>query len=514
MAARSKDVGATWILSKAKRAPRRRLPLVVTWLVAVLILGVWGLWAGPGWNPQPMTNLIIPTTSSTHITSAVPTPYLETYEVQESVHEVEGPNGQTIKVTLREPVGADGQRPGVVFLHGTGTSTHQAFTQQAHWLASAGIVAAVPDKLLDEYTTLSRNYEELAEGYHIVGDWLREQASVYQRDVGYYGESEGALVAPISVVRDQRTAFLILVSDPVMPIRDQGALAADAYLRELDAPGQIYNAIPRLISGALADGNFLYANFDPSPYHRQITVPVLMAYGTNDLSMPIVQGPIMMAEDLSEAGNSDLILRYYDGADHGLRIDGELQPAAYQDISDFINGLPSSVQMSNEVAGAQPRQDYVAQTVATPRWFGSGDAMITLLAAGVLLTVVGATMTIVGRTPILGHQQTYRGVGRPIVASSIVVILAWVAFLAYIVALANLALSYETNRWVVQGGWLFVQILALGAVYLLVRAMRIWRTKPMFTREAGANLRVLFTGQILLLFALAYWGVYPSLFSV
>lgn len=104
--------------------------------------------------------------------------------------------------------------------------------------------------------------------------------------------------------------------------------------------------------------------------------------------------------------------------------------------------------------------------------------------------------------------------GRPIIASSIVVILAWVAFLAYIVALANLALSYETNRWVVQGGWLFVQILALGAVYLLVRAMRIWRTKPMFTREAGANLRVLFTGQILLLFALAYWGVYPSLFSV
>ncbi len=512
MAARSEDVGATWVLSTAKKTSRR-VPLVVTWLVAVLILGTWGVWAGPGWNPQPMTNLVVPTMTSTHITSAIPTPYVDEFEVRESVHEVDGPNGHVLKVTLREPVGVEDQRPGVVFLHGTGTSTHQAFDQHATWLASAGIVTAVPDKILDDYDTLSRNYEELAVGYHVVADWLREQPSVYRGDVGYYGESEGALVAPISVVRDQRTAFVILVSDPVMPIREQGALAADAYLRQLGVPEQVYNAIPRLISGAIADGNFLYANFDPSPYHKQITVPVMMSYGTNDLSMPIVQGPIMVAEDLAEAGNTSLILRYYDGADHGLRIDGIHQQQPYQDIADFINGLPTSASMSTRVAGAQPRQDYVAQTVDTPRWFGSGDVMITLLASGVLLTVIGAVMTVIGSLPVLGHQQTYRGVGRPIVASSVLVLVTWVAFLAYVLAIANLALSYETNRWVVQGGWLGVEILALGAVYLLMRAMRIWRDRPMFTREAGMNLRVLFVGQTLLLFALAYWGVYPSVLS-
>lgn len=514
MAARSENVGATWILSEAKETSQRRVPQVVTWLVAVLILGAWGVWAGPGWNPQPMTNLIIPTTTSTEITSAVPTADVATFEVQESVHEVAGPNGETLKVTLREPVGVDGQGPGVVFLHGTGTATHLAFTQEAQWLASAGIVTAVPDKLVDDYTTFSRNYEELAVGYHAVADWLREQPSVYQRDVGYYAESEGALIAPISVVRDQRSAFVVLVSDPVMPIREQGALAADAYLRELGAPEQVYNAIPRLISGAIADGNFQYANFDPSPYHQQITAPVLMVYGTNDLSMPIVQGPIMLAADLAEVGNTDLLVRYYDNADHGLRIDGELQQTPYQDIADFINGLPSSIQMSPEVAGAQPRQDYVAQTVDTPRWFGSGDAMIIFLASGVLLIVVGAAMTIVGRLPIFGHQQTYRGVGRPMIASSVVILAAWAAFLAYLVAVATLALSYETNRWVVQGGWLFIQVLALVAVFLLIGALRTWRDNPMLTREAGASLRVLFLGQTLLLFALAYWGVFPSLLSI
>lgn len=100
------------------------------------------------------------------------------------------------------------------------------------------------------------------------------------------------------------------------------------------------------------------------------------------------------------------------------------------------------------------------------------------------------------------------------IASSVVILAAWAAFLAYLVAVATLALSYETNRWVVQGGWLFIQVLALVAVFLLVGALRTWRDNPMLTREAGASLRVLFLGQTLLLFALAYWGVFPSLLSI
>ncbi|VEI14114.1 Alpha/beta hydrolase family [Trueperella bialowiezensis] len=484
----------------------------MVWLLAVLILGLWGSWAGPAWNPQPMTNLIVPSTSSTEVTSAVDTPELGTYEVRETIHDVPREHGEPMRVTLREPVGAEGQRPGVVFLHGTGTSTHEAFAEHATWLASTGIVTAVPDKNLDGYSTLARDYESLADGYHDVAKWLRSQPSVYERDVGYYGESEGALIAPISTVRDPRTAFLILVSDPVMPIREQGALAADTYLREIGAPKQLYLAIPRLISGAIADGNFAYANFDPSPYHRKITVPVFMAYGTRDISMPIVQGPIMLARDLAEANNRSLLVRYYDGADHGLRIDGELQSAPYRDIADFINGLPSSVYVSDIVAGAQPRQDYVAQTVDTPRWFGSGHAMLVTLAAGVTLTIVGAGLLIVGKLPV-GARQNYQGVGRPMVTSSAAILLTWVVFIVYVVALAELALSYETNRWVVQGGWLILQILALGAVYLLVRALRIWRANRMETRWAAVSLFILTAGQTLLLFALAYWGVYPSVLN-
>ncbi len=218
-----------------------------------------------------------------------------------------------------------------------------------------------------------------------------------------------------------------------------------------------------------------------------------------------------MGESLREAGNNDLIVRYYEGADHGLRIDGELQSKPFQDISDFINGLPSSARLGPKVAGAQPRQAFTAQTLDTPRWFGSGDAMVAILASGLMLTFIGALAVLAGRFGV-GPRQDYRNVGRPILISALLVMLTWVAFLAYLVAVAMLAMSYETNRWVVQGGILAVELLGLSAVYFLVRALATWHARPMQTRRASGDLRVIFTGQILLLFALAYWGIYPSPF--
>lgn len=455
-----------------------------------------------------MTNLIVPETADTTVNAAIDTARLGTYEVAESVHEVDV-GGKTIQVTLREPIGASGQHPGVVMLHGTGTSTHKAFARETDMLTSAGVVTAVPDKLMDSYSTVSRDYEELAAGYEAVAKWLRAQDSVYSRAVGYYAQSEGALVAPIAVANDPHTQFLILVSDPVLPIREQGALAADAYLRKIGAPERLYQAIPRLISGAIADGNFLYANFDPGPYHEKIRVPVMMLYGTNDLSMPIVQGPLVLREQLADNGNDQIIVRYYQGADHSIKVDGEFVRQAYQDIADYVNGLPTTATAEPRVAGAQPHQDFVAQTVDTPRWFGSGDAMLAILFSGVLITIIGGIITVWSR-----RTQTYRGVGRPMLSSSLLIVVTWAAFLGYVVLIADLALSYEQNRWVVQGGWLIVQLLALAAVFLVVRAYRIWRSRPMFTRRAGTNLRVLLTGQVLLLFALAYWGVYPSVFGM
>lgn len=481
-------------------------------IVLVLLLGIWGRWAGPGWNPQPLGNLIIPYTDDTAIITATPTPQVGQYEYIESDHQLELSTGETITVRIRQPIGISGEVPAVVLMHGTGTDTHNAFTEHATWLASAGVITVVPDKPLTEYSLVERNYEALAQAYVEVAQWTRSQTGVHARSVGYYGESEGGLVAPIAAVADTQTAFVILVSDPILPIREQGALAAQTYLEQLGAPAQLYQAIPRLVAGATADDRFEYANFDPRPYHEQLIMPILVIYGTGDLSMPIVQGPVELSQQLEKAGNNALLVRYYADADHGLRIDGDILVQPFQDIADFINGLPQSVTLSPAIAGAQPRQDWVAQKVDTPRWYGSGDAHIAILFSGLILTLIGLALALFGRIRIRGKRIfDYRGLGRPLAASGSAILITWAVFLFYIVGVASLALSYETDRLFVQGGWLVVQILALTSAYCVARVLVIGRDTEPFSRWTGVTIRIVFLGQLALLTALAYWSVFPSI---
>lgn len=506
----------------SKENPLRRFfrKTYVLWILTVLLLGAWGSWAGPGYNPKPMPDAIIPRTADTEINSLVETSKVGRHSIRVSVHEVEMPNRKNIKVTLREPLGVDGQRPGVVFLHGTGTDKHTAFSPHAQWLASAGIVTAVPDKPLVTYSVAERDYIRLGEQYLAVANWLRDQASVYRAQVGYYGESEGALIAPISVSEDPQAAFAVLVSDPAIPIRDQGALAAVTYLRKIGGPPQLYAAAMRVISGALADGQmFNYAKFNPSPYHQDMKVPVLMIYGTEDSSTPQIQGPLQLKEDLEKAGNDKLLVRYYEHSDHGLRINGYISPVPYQDIADFINGLPSSVDQSPQIAGGQPRQDFTAPTFQTPRWFGSAQVMLIILILGVVFTACGVALSTGGYLYWRRSQdQPTRKVGAQLVRrtwlSGFLVLAMWALLVGYLFAILQIALNYEQNRLLVQGGWLVLQIFALGVVLTVVRLVKKWVELAPRNSYVNVTLGMAVIGYALLLFSIAYWGIFPSIVSV
>src|SRR5699024_2096740 len=100
--------------------------------------------------------------------------------------------------------------PGVVFIHGAGTAEVDAFFPQAHALASSGIRAIVPAKHQETYSTRHRDYEEMALHYLAAWNTLRELPGVLQNQVGLYGESEGAWIAPIAGSLEPEVAFTIL----------------------------------------------------------------------------------------------------------------------------------------------------------------------------------------------------------------------------------------------------------------------------------------------------------------
>lgn len=514
---------ATASAESARRLQRFALrhPRVSVWIILILVLGLWGTWAGPGWNPQPMQSLIVPERDDTAIDSLWETPALGSYEVSLEVTEVTLRDGTVVPATIRRPVGFGGVAPGVVFIHGTGTDSHTNFEREASALTSAGIVTIVPDKRTTDYSTTHRDYPALADDYEDVFENLIMRPGVDPRHSGIYAVSEGCFIAPIIAARNSHVGFVALISAPVLPIREQGAMAADTYLRNLGAPERFIGVIPRLVGQDFGADTFKYIDFDVSKYQRQMDMPVIMLYGTGDMSMPTIQGPQILRDDLARNGNHDFTVRYYGGADHGLQIDGVLVANAMRDTADWINGLPQTADAVPHIAGEQPTQTYQAGSVDQPHWFASGPFAVWTFIVGLVLTLAVIILTILGAIRIRSWRLwDFCGCGPTVSFASLAVIFSWSAAVAYVAAIAILALSYQQNRFIVQGGWLAVQAIAFIAAWMVVRVPFAWHgahypkdgsRAHALSGLANVIVVVSFVGQLMLLFALAYWGFYPSI---
>lgn len=489
-------------------------------VVGIILLAVLGAVMGPQWDPVPLTDPLEVQSSSTAIGGA---PEPARYEVRTTVVSVQL-DGAVVQAQISEPVGAPGGRPGVVFVHGAGTGKFStAFEEQAYALAESGVVAMVPDKRLDTYTARHRDYVAMAADYARSVEVLRGWADVDPGRVGLYGESEGAWIAPVMAAQDPSLAFVALVSAPVVPPRQQAAFATDSYLRNTGVPSGVFRAIPRAVGMSLPGGGFEYADFDVAPYQRQMRQPVLVVYGTGDASMPLVQGAEQIIRDTAIAGSADYTVRYYEGASHGIRVDGVVVEEFLRDLTDWVRGLPETSGASPRIAGVQPVQAYWAAPVPTPRWLGDGDVVLATVAGGVALLAVGPFThlgTVLTRTVRRRRDLPERpdglgaGVRGRADALRLLVVATVAALVWYLVAVARLALGYERNAWVVQGGWIGVRLLGIAAVVagvaLLDRARRLREHGDRVTtgRVAVVELWTSVVGAAVILVVLAYWGVY------
>lgn len=488
-------------------------------VVGVLVLAVVGAVLGPQWDPAPLTQQLQVQSSSTAITGASP---LGRYQVRTEIVTVQL-DGATVQAQISEPVGAPGPRPAVVFIHGAGTGKFSvAFRSQAAALASAGVVTMVPDKRLDTYSTAHRDYVAMAADYDRSVQLLRSHPGVDPARIGVYAESEGGWIAPVVAATDPRLAFVVLVSSPVVPPRQQAAFATDQYLRNTGVPRGVFRAIPRAV-GMTLPGGFEYVDFDVRPYQQRMTQPVLVVYGAEDASVPIVQGAQEILADTAQAGNRAVTVRYYAGADHGLRVSGTVSEDFLRDLTGWVLGLPGTGSAAPQVAGAQPVQVSLAAPVPQPSQLRDGSV--------VLLVVLGAAgLVLLGCLLVLGHRvaeawsahrrQQQRAVGarwpagyaRYLVAFGGGAILTAAGLVWYLVSIARLALDYQRNTVVVQGGWLAVRLAGVLVVLSGVLALRRARTGRISGSSPGA-VRVtatwtIATGGLVLLVVLAYWGVY------
>ncbi|HWJ84023.1 MAG TPA: acyl-CoA thioester hydrolase/BAAT C-terminal domain-containing protein, partial [Cellulomonas sp.] len=348
-------------------------------------------------------------------------------------------------------------------------------------------------------------------------------AGVDPARVGVYGESEGAWIAPVMAASDKNLAFVVLASAPVVPPREQAAFAADNYLRNTNVPHGVFRAIPRAVGMALPGGGFEYADFDVTPYQRQMTQPVLMVYGTGDSSMPIVQGAEQVLRDTAIAGNGDVTVRYYAGANHGMKVDDVMSADFLRDLPGWVFGLPATANAAPHIAGDQPTQEFLAAPVPEPSWLRDGDAVIgTVLVAAVLLVLplllvpAARGVEVVRRRrgrPVVPRRFA-RGVVPRMVLCALGAVLTVVGLVWYLVAIARLALDYAHNDWVVKGGWVGVRLLGIAAVVAMVLLLQREREVLATAGRAAQGLTrtiafwSVVVGSAVLLVVLAYWGVF------
>ncbi|MDK8237646.1 alpha/beta hydrolase family protein [Actinomyces urogenitalis] len=525
------DITTTLALGAVVLAVSRDHRTIGAVIVTCLALSLVGTLAGPRWSPVAVKDSLVPSTTDTRIGGDVETAPVGSYEVATSQVTITQADGEEVPALLRRPVGVDEPTPGVVFLHGAGTHTQAGFAEQAEALASAGATTLVPNKPTENYSLTERDYVSMAADYEQSLVYLRGLDGVDSGRVGVYAESEGGYPGVILAGTDPQVAFLVLASAPVVMIRQQATYAAGSYLKRVGVPDALLDAAARLLgSRELPRGAFDYADFDARPYEEKITAPVLMLYGTGDSSMPLVQGPATIWDSIRKAGNTQLTVRYYDGANHGLKLgtttDGPLAPGVARDLSRWVTGLPATASAAPAVAGATPVQDFWAQAPGPARWYASGDLMLGTLIAGVALLAAAGAGWVIGQLPRLRGRRGLHlpdPIGRWSGALALSVLAAWVLYLAYIGLVARLALSYSSNPFISYGGWFVAQMVAWVSVILLVKLSgRIWLMRGhvrrgkrnegrWLTLPAAAVLCAALAGTLVLLVDLAYWGLFPLL---
>lgn len=162
--------------------------------------------------------------------------------------------------------------------------------------------------------------------------FLRANPKIDARRVGLMGESQAGWVIPPAAVRADSIAFVILLSGPVMPLRDVGAYETLANQKR-DLPSDSVLAI--LKRGGLLRGD----GFDPAPFLEQLQMPGLWIYGAWDRNVP-ASASIRLLETMHSELNKPFTTVLYPNGDHGLRDrDSGKGIAWWQDVGTWLDEI-------------------------------------------------------------------------------------------------------------------------------------------------------------------------------
>ena len=173
--------------------------------------------------------------------------------------------------------------------------------------------------LLDEILTIplyqdlnEKDVKELGEG-----PWTELMAVVY---------------SPVPVEAAQELESLIRILESVHQEPWSAHIGTQGVLPMLQSlPPEAFASVKKQMEASLL--------FHPSQYLAQIKVPVLAIFGSDDTSVPVDKSISIYREALLKAGNLDLTVEVFQGADHQIRVNDSAAPDYYTTMTDWLKEL-------------------------------------------------------------------------------------------------------------------------------------------------------------------------------
>ena len=286
---------------------------------------------------------------------------------------VEIANGDTkLAGILMKPPGK-GPHPAIILLHGSGPLTRYSFGPYPRFFASLGLAVLVYDKRgtgastgtrLDASTgaqaPLPSAYypEDLANDALAVFRFLQQRPEINHKEIGFWGSSEGGMLATQVAARDKEVAFAINSSGFMGPLwetilyqagaipRSRGLSTAeveearefaklwmrvartgedyDLFVSKREEIRKTNKALLSYYSdeySSLAQMRWDWdhiLSFSPLPALENVSCPVLGVFGELDSSTDASNAASNMHKVLSGAGRGDFTVKIFPNAGHSL----------------------------------------------------------------------------------------------------------------------------------------------------------------------------------------------------
>jgi pimeloyl-ACP methyl ester carboxylesterase len=273
--------------------------------------------------------------------------------------EVTFKNGETtLAGTLVLPP-TKGSHPAVVLIHGSGPGLRNQMRFLPDFFALNGVAALVYDKRgcgASSGDWRKSGFDDLA-GDGLAGlELLKNRADINPRQIGLWGISQGGWLVGLAASRSTNVAFIIGVSGPGITPEAQGAFMVEHRMKaagfseaDLREALSLYQSNSRCAQADRGWDEFeaackavqekpwyngdvhpygagdpelkqwqLIWDYDPIPVLRKVHCPVLSIFGAVDPLVPAQKSADIWKDALAAAGNHDVTIKVFPGADHGI----------------------------------------------------------------------------------------------------------------------------------------------------------------------------------------------------